>query len=67
MKIADFLSKKAITADLKAVKKEDVLKELGLKHKGYANSATTAKFIGMRMPCLLSRQAIPPSALGKNR
>jgi len=28
MKIADFLSKKAITADLKAVKKEDVLKEL---------------------------------------
>ena len=27
MKIADFLSKKAITADLKAVKKEDVLKE----------------------------------------
>lgn len=28
MKIADFLSKKAVTADLKAVKKEDVLKEL---------------------------------------
>ena len=28
MKIADFLSKKAITADLKAVRKEDVLKEL---------------------------------------
>ena len=28
MKIADFLSKKAITADLKAVKKQDVLKEL---------------------------------------
>lgn len=28
MKIADFLSKKAVTADLKATKKEDVLKEL---------------------------------------
>lgn len=28
MKIADFLSKKAVTADLKAAKKEDVLKEL---------------------------------------
>ncbi|HBU07771.1 MAG: hypothetical protein A2Y42_00990 [Omnitrophica WOR_2 bacterium GWB2_45_9] len=63
MKIADFLSKKAITADLKAVKKEDVLKEL--VELLAASEDIEKKNRNKLVEQLMAREALGSTAIGQ--
>ena len=63
MKIADFLSKKAITADLKAVKKEDVLKEL--VELLAASEDIEKKNRNKMVEQLMAREALGSTAIGQ--
>lgn len=63
MKIVDFLSKKAIVADIKSVKKEDVMKELvdALINAGEVEKRNRTKLID----ALLAREALGSTAIGQ--
>ncbi|MFH1678607.1 MAG: PTS sugar transporter subunit IIA [Candidatus Omnitrophota bacterium] len=63
MKIMDFLSKKAIITDLKAVKKEDVLRELvdALINGGEIEKRCRNKLI----EALMAREALGSTAIGQ--
>jgi fructose-specific phosphotransferase system IIA component len=63
MKIMDFLSKKAILADLKATKKEEVIKELvdGLIDAGEIEKRHRNKLI----EALMTREALGSTAIGQ--
>ena len=63
MKIADFLSKKAITADLKVVKKEDVLKEL--VELLAASEDIEKKNRNKLVEQLMAREALGSTAIGQ--
>ncbi len=63
MQIMNFLSKKAIIADIKAVKKEDVIKELvdALINSGDIEKRSRAKLI----EALMAREALGSTAIGQ--
>jgi len=63
MKIMDFLSKKAILVDLKATKKEEVIKELvdGLINAGEIEKRHRNKLI----EALMTREALGSTAIGQ--
>lgn len=63
MKIMDFLSKKAIVADLKSTKKEDVIKELVdlLINAGEVDKGSRAKVLD----ALMERESLGSTAIGQ--
>lgn len=64
MKISEFLSKQAIVTDIKAVKKEDVIKELvdALIAAGDVDKRNRAKLV----EALMAREALGSTAIGQS-